>query len=188
MNSFLSWAFSQHKKIKIIEIINESATFKYYESSLNNLNTDPCWFCSFFLLTLKPPNLKVIYSLIYEEHDQSFINLTDVFDFMGYFSNYVVFDEIKLLCALLNILYTQKFITARISVSELILNAKNLMWKSSGNVFLGHLGGLEFIFSQSSTQKLGLGGEGGVWPLPWYLLWFLWIMLLQYSIQSQWII
>ena len=148
-----SWAFSQHnKKIKIIEIINESATFKYYESSLNNLNTDPCWFCSFFLLTLKLPNLKVIYSLIYKEHDQSFINLTDVFHFMGYFSNYVVFDEIKLLCALLNILYTQKFITARINVSELILNAKNLMWKSSGNVFLGHLGGLEFIFSQSSTQ------------------------------------
>ena len=104
------------------------------------------------MLTLKPPNLKVIYSLIYEEHDQSFINLTDVFDFLGYFSNYVVFDEIKLLCALLNILYTQKFITARINVSELILNAKNLMWKSSGNVFLGHLGGLEFIFSQSSTQ------------------------------------
>ena len=79
------------------------------------------------MLTLKPPNLKVMYSLIYGEHDQSFINLTDVIDFMGYFSNYVVFDEIKLLCALLNILYTQKFITARISVSELILNAKNLM-------------------------------------------------------------
>ena len=40
-----------------------------------------------------------------KKHDETSINLTTIFDFIGWFSNYVGFDEIKYGCiALLNIL------------------------------------------------------------------------------------
>ena len=75
--------------------------------------------------------------------------------------NDVVFDEIKCLCAFIK--YTTKFYNkATIYINELILtsfspfditvNAKYLMWKTSGNVFLGHLGGWVLQFSQGCTQ------------------------------------
>ena len=50
------------------------------------------------LFTIKPKNFKKTYSRNSEKHDQASINLT-VFDFIGWFSNYVALDEIKWLCA-----------------------------------------------------------------------------------------
>ena len=43
----------------------------------------------------------------------------------------------------------------------MILNAKNLMRKTSRNIFSGHLdpGGLFLIFSQGCTQSCGEGGR-----------------------------
>ena len=43
---------------------------------------------------------KISYSQISEKYDQTSINLTNVFNFIGSFSNYVGFDEIKWLYAL----------------------------------------------------------------------------------------
>ena len=51
------------------------------------------------LVPIEPANLKISYSRISEKHDQTSINLTNVFDFRGEFSNYVAFHEIKWLCA-----------------------------------------------------------------------------------------
>ena len=45
------------------------------------------------LFTIEPTNLKNSYSQISEKHDQ--INLTSIFDFIGYFSHYGAFDGIK---------------------------------------------------------------------------------------------
>ena len=48
----------------------------------------------FILLTIEPTNLTKSYPGICE----ICINLANVFDFIGQFSNYVAFDEIKWLC------------------------------------------------------------------------------------------
>ena len=50
------------------------------------------------LFAIKSTNLKKS-SSICKKHDQTSINLTNVFDFIGKFSNYVVSDEIECLCA-----------------------------------------------------------------------------------------
>ena len=49
-------------------------------------------------------------SRVAENHDQISINLTNVFDFLGEFSNYVAFDEIEWLCAVTKY-KTEKFVT-----------------------------------------------------------------------------
>ena len=69
--------------------------------------------------------------------------------------------------------WTKIYSKATIYINELmlvhlILNAKILMWKTPGNVFLGHLGELVFHISQGCTQSLGV---------PQYLLEFSWILL-----------
>ena len=51
------------------------------------------------LFAIKSTNLKKSSSSICKKHDQTSINLTNVFDFIGKFSNYVVSDEIECLCA-----------------------------------------------------------------------------------------
>ena len=61
----------------------------------------------------------------------------------------------------------------------MVLNAKYLMWKTSGNVFSGHIGGSVFhIFPRlhSIIRKVRVD--------PQYLLEFLWIML-HYSVQTR---
>ena len=46
-------------------------------------------------------NFKKSYSQISEKkQDQTSINLTNVFDFIGWFSNYIGFDVIKWLCVI----------------------------------------------------------------------------------------
>ena len=86
---------------------------------------------------------------------QIFINLTNVYVFIGWFLNDIAFDEIKWLCAFTK--QTAKIYNkATIHVNELILipfspfviNYKilTLLWKTSGNVFLRHLGGWFFLY------------------------------------------
>ena len=49
------------------------------------------------LFAIELTNLRKSYSWIFQEHDQTSINLTDVFNIIGYFSNYTGFHEIKCL-------------------------------------------------------------------------------------------
>ena len=73
-------------------------TFKAFESYLNTLNTELLTVFLFLVMVLfilfiiEPTNLKKSYSQI---SDQTSINLTNIFEFMGYCLNYVEFDEIK---------------------------------------------------------------------------------------------
>ena len=71
-------------------------------STLWTLNYDDCVpflvLILSILFTIKATNLWKPYSWISKKHDQTSINLTDVFNFKGWFSNYVGFHEIKLLC------------------------------------------------------------------------------------------
>ena len=85
-NSLLSWVSSwQYGKIKIIGIMSGSLT---YETYLNTLNTELCWLYSLFLywffhiVQVEPTHLRKLYSWISEKHDQTSINLTNVFDFV----------------------------------------------------------------------------------------------------------
>ena len=94
--------------------------------------------------------------------------------------NYVVFDEIK--CLRVFTKYTTKvYNKATIYINELILtsfspfdirvNAKYVMWKTFGNLVLGHLGGWVFhIFPRVHWIIRGVGGD------PRFLLEFLWII------------
>ena len=86
LNSLLSWAFSQQgKKIKISGIINGSMTFRWYES-YKILNTELLIRLLFLVLvlsilfTIESTNLKTSYS---QFSDQTYINLTNIFDFIG---------------------------------------------------------------------------------------------------------
>ena len=59
------------------------------------------------LFTIESTNLKTSYS---QFSDQTYINLTNIFDFIGLFSKYVGFDEIKWLCGFTKYI-THKFTT-----------------------------------------------------------------------------
>ena len=95
-----------------------------------------------------PTNLRKYYYWISEKHDETFINLTNVFDFICSFFNYVGFDETKWLCA--STTYTKNYNKTIIYINELILTLftlldikykkLNSMQKSSCNVFVGNLG------------------------------------------------
>ena len=71
------------------------------------------------LFIIEPNNFKKSYSWISEKQDQTSINLSNVFNFIGSFSNYVGFGEIKWLCAFIKYT-TQKFITK--------LQSKSMSW------------------------------------------------------------
>ena len=96
-----------------------------------------------------------------EKHDQTSINLIYVFNLMS--AGYSGFDEINWLWVFTK--YTaQKFIAKQQSKSiswcwlqlvHLILNAKNLMQKTSENVFLRHLG--EWVFDIFPMLHLIMG-------------------------------
>ena len=62
------------------------------------------------MFTMEPAKLKKSYSRISEKHEHTSINLTDVFGFIGQFSNFVAFDEIKWLCDFTKYT-TQKLVT-----------------------------------------------------------------------------
>ena len=151
------------------------------------MNTELGWLCSFFMywsfpycpqlcqLTYKHLNLEFA-----KKHDQSSVNLTNVFDFTGCPSNYVVFDEIKWFCGFTK--YTTNIDNkTTIHVNELILTPfspfdikykiLNIMWKPSGNVFLGHVGGWFFhifprllwiVYVCACVCVCGGGGSRGV--------------------------
>ena len=70
----------------------------------------------FTLSTIESTNFKKSYSLIFENHDRTSINLTNAFDFLCLFSNYLAFDEIKWSCAFTKYI-TQKFIIKARSTS-----------------------------------------------------------------------
>ena len=61
-------------------------------------------------------SLKKSYSQISKKHDQTSNNLTNVSDFIDYFSNYFAVDEIKWLCAF-NKYTSKKLITKQQSTS-----------------------------------------------------------------------
>ena len=98
--------------------------------------------------------------------------MTNVFDFLGWLSNYIVFEKMKWFCAFTR--YTTKIYNkATIYVNKLILTPfppfgikceiLNLIWKHSANVLLGHLGGWVFhIFPRlhSITSVWCVGGGG----------------------------
>ena len=81
LNSLLSWAFSQQDKIKIIEIINGSVTFKEYESYQQFEHWTMLIMFLFLVLivsilfTIELINLKKSYPGIFEKHDHTSINL-----------------------------------------------------------------------------------------------------------------
>ena len=94
--------------------------------------------------------------------------------------NYVVFDEIKCLSTFTKhttkvynkaTIYINELILTPFSPFDITVNAKYFMWKTSGNVFLGHLGG--WVFYIFPTVHLIIRGVGGD---PRYILEFLWIM------------
>ena len=62
------------------------------------------------MFTMEPAKLKKSYSRISEKREHTSINLTDVFGFIGQFSNLVAFDEIKWLRAFSKY-NTQKLVT-----------------------------------------------------------------------------
>ena len=76
--------------------------------------------CISIFLLIEPTNLKKSYSRISEKHLQTSISLTDVFDFIGCFSNYVAFKEIKWLCVFTKFT-AKKYNKATIYVNKLIL-------------------------------------------------------------------
>ena len=102
---------------------------------------------------IKPPLIWLIY----------------IFDFIGWLSNYVAFDKIKWFCAFTK--YTTKiYDKATIHVNELILTPFSpfdikckIMWKTSGIVYSGHLGGWVFhIFPRlHSIMCVCVFGRGG---------------------------
>ena len=115
LNSLLSCAFSQQDKIKVIEIIKGSVTFKKHESYYNTLNTELCWLCfcfSYWLFLYCSQSSQLIWKNIILEFSKNMIisPLIWVFDFIGWFSNYNKFDEIKWFCVFTKDT-TQKFIT-----------------------------------------------------------------------------
>ena len=119
------------------------------------------------LFAIKSTNLKKSSSSICKKHDQTSINLTNVFDFIGKYMNSIAFDEIKWLGSFTK--YTTKnYNNTTIYVNELILTPfspfdikcriLNLMWKTSGNVFLGYLGGrVFFIYPRVHSIIMGVG-------------------------------
>ena len=68
------------------------------------------------LFTVEPTNLTKSFSQICEKHDQTSINVANVFDFIGQFSNYVAIDKIKWLYTFAEYT-TQKYITKPQSMS-----------------------------------------------------------------------
>ena len=93
LNSLLSWAFS--RQVETLWILDYVDCVPFPVLILSIL--------------FKPTHLTKSYSQISEKYDQTSINLTNVFDFRGKFSNYFAFDEIRWSCALTK--YTrQKFI------------------------------------------------------------------------------
>ena len=92
--------------------------------TLNYVDCTPFLF-SFFIIsilfTIEPTFLKKSYSPISKKHDQTSSNLNNSFDFIGWFSKYVAFDEIEWLCAFTKKYTTQNFITATVWIDELIL-------------------------------------------------------------------
>ena len=135
------------------------------------------------LFTTESTNSKKSYFRIFEKHDQTSINLTNVFYFTSKLSYYVTCDQIKWLCTFTKYI-TQKLTTKpqyrwmscyQLHLVHLVLKAKNLMWKNTRNIFLGHL--KEWIFH--ILPRLQSHMEG----VPQYFLEFSWIML-QYSIQA----
>ena len=146
--------------------------------TLNDVYCVPFSCVDFFHIVHNLANLiKKILILSLQKHQTS-VDLINVFDFIGWLSNYVVFDEIKWFCALTK--YTAKIYNkATIHVNKLILTPfspfgikckiLNLIWKTSGNVLLGHLAGCVFhIFPRlrsimSVCGEGGVGGGGGEW-------------------------
>ena len=120
-----------------------------------------------------------------EKHDQTSINLIDVFNLMS--ASYIGFDEINWLWVFTK--YTaRKFIAKQQSTSiswcwlqlvHLILNAKNLMQKTSENVFLRHVG--EWVFDIFPILPLIMGAPPP--PPLQYLLEFSWIFI-QHSVAA----
>ena len=81
------------------------------------------------LFTIEPANIKKILSN-FRKHDEIYINLTNVFDVIGQFSDCVGFEEITWLCVFTK--YTKTYNKAIINVSELILtpfNPLDIKWK-----------------------------------------------------------
>ena len=125
------------------------------------------------LLTIELTYFEKSFSWICKKHDQTSINLIDVFDFIDSFLNYLAFNEIKWLCAF-NKYTTQKLLTKPQCVNELILTpfspfdikCKKLnMNKTSGNAFLGHLGGWVFhIFPRLHSIISRGGGDPDTFP------------------------
>ena len=60
--------------------MNGSVTFKQYEIYFHTLNTELCRLCSFFFLLIPA---KKMYLQISEKHDQTSINLSNLFNFIG---------------------------------------------------------------------------------------------------------
>ena len=129
------------------------------------MNTELCWLCSFFVLivsvlfTIKPTNFEKPDLWIFEKHNQTSINSGSVFNFICYFQIALGLKNQMVVCL--------KFITKPQSTSvswyqlhlvHLILNAKFLMWKTHGNVFVGHLGQWPFYPKIALDHERG-GGE-----------------------------
>ena len=101
------------------------------------------------LFTIEPTNLKNLILKFPKMHYQTSINLTDIFDFIGNFWITLGLMKPNGCMALLNILhinlqqchnYVNGLILATFSTFASKCKKFNLMWKISGNVFLGHLG------------------------------------------------
>ena len=117
-------------------------TLNYVDCVLFSCKKESCQSCK---LILKSLNLELAKNMI----KPPLYNLINLFDFMGWLWNYIVFDKIKWLCAFTK--YITKFDNkAPIHVNELILTAfspfeiKCKILKTSGIIFIGHLGGWVF--------------------------------------------
>ena len=138
-------------------------------------------FCIVSMLsTIELTYLKKSYSSISKKHVQTFINLNNVFDFIGWFLNCVAFDEIKWLCTFTNKCTIQKFITKPQSkVSELQLTRFSPFDIKCRKPYSGNFFRASKRVSFSYFPKVALNHG----RCPWYLLEFLWIMS-QYLIQA----
>ena len=106
LNSLLSWFLSQQdKKIKLMGLSMDLGHLNNMKIiltlwTLNSGDRVPLFVLILcILLTIEPTNFKKSYFRISKKYDQTSINLNNIlFNFRGYFSNYVGFDEIKCLC------------------------------------------------------------------------------------------
>ena len=151
-------------------------------------STELCLLCSFFCIDssiIESASFKKIHSRISKKHDQTSTNLSNIFDFIGYASNCVAFDEIEWLCAFTKYTTQKTYNKDSIYLKELILTPfslfyikckeLNLKWKTSVNAILGHLRHWVFHIFQRLHSLIGVAS--------WYLLEIWWIIL-QYLIQA----